>query len=80
MDYDQMPMGLLDLNYNDKGKFNDQETYNAFNYLMNRNEDRRAQYVRDFVDGLYAVQRDFPYMFQRINGVDKLTTVDTHQG
>ena len=80
MDYDQMPMGLLDLNYNEGGKFNDQETYNAFNYLMNRNEDRRAQYVRDFVDGLYAAQRAFPYMFQRINGVDKLTTVDTHQG
>lgn len=80
MDYDQMPMGLLDLNYITDGSFNDQQTYNAYNYLMNRNEDRRAQYVRDFVDGLYSIQRDFPYIFQKINGVDKLTTVDTKQG
>jgi hypothetical protein len=64
MNYDVMPMGLLDLNFlSDFSNFNNQETYNAYNYLMNRNEDRRAEYIRDFVEGLYAVQRDFPYIF-----------------
>ena len=78
MDYDNMPMGLLDLNYSDiigtgadaKSNlvFNEQQTYNAVNYLINRNEDRRAQYLRDFIEGIYTIQRDFPYIFQKITG------------
>lgn len=81
MDYDDMPMGLLDLNFMNTGdSFNDQQTYNAYNFLMNRNEDRRAKYLKDFVEGLYTIQRDFPYMFQKINGVDKLGMFDSKLG
>ena len=48
-DYDQMPMGLLNLDFlefNGTESWNDQTTYNAFNYLMNRNEDARASYIK----------------------------------
>ena len=90
MDYDNMPMGLLDLNYSDiigTGEnaksnlvFNEQQTYNAVNYLINRNEDRRAQYLRDFIEGIYTIQRDFPYIFQKITGISKLFEVDVTRG
>lgn len=90
MDYDNMPMGLLDLNYSDiigtgadaKSNlvFNEQQTYNAVNYLINRNEDRRAQYLRDFIEGIYTIQRDFPYIFQKITGISKLFEVDVTRG
>lgn len=90
MDYDKMPMGLLDLNYSDiigtgadaKSNlvFNEQQTYNAVNYLINRNEDRRAQYLRDFIEGIYTIQRDFPYIFQKITGISKLFEVDVTRG
>lgn len=90
-DYDSMPMGLLNLNFmvdypdDYDGKytfynFNDQETYNAANYLYSRNQDRRAQYLRDFVEGLYVLQKDFPYLFQKINGIDKLADFDSLRG
>ena len=79
MNYDVMPMGLLDLNFlSDFKNFNKQETYNAYNYLMNRNEDRRAEYIKDFVEGLYAVQRDFPYIFQKISGINKLEAFEAN--
>ena len=48
-DYDQMPMGLLNLEFlefNGTESWNDQTTYNAYNYLMNRNEDARASYIK----------------------------------
>lgn len=90
MDYDKMPMGLLDLNYSDiigtganarsNIVFNEQQTYNAVNYLINRNEDRRAQYLRDFIEGIYTIQRDFPYIFQKITGISKLFEVDVTRG
>ena len=80
-DYDSFPMGLLDLNFaDDPNDFNAQETYNAYNYLMNRNEDRRAKYIMEFVEGLYTLQKDFPYIFQKINGINKLEAFDAKQG
>ena len=47
---------------------------------MNRNEDRRAQYIKNFVQGLYTIQRDMPYLFKSINGLDKLTDFDAARG
>lgn len=78
MDYDQFPMGLLSLARSEN--FQDIQTYSSFSYLWNRNEDRRAQYIYDFVDGIYALQRDFPYIFQKISGLDKLTDFDASRG
>ena len=93
-DYDDFPMGLLDLNFDSivtstRGNitstrttttFNNTIVYNAVNWLYNRNEDRRAQYLKDFIEGLYTIQRDFPYMFQKIGGIQKLGEVDTTRG
>ena len=47
-DYDQFPMGLLNLDFRDfriSDDWNIQTSYNAYNYLMNNNEDARAQYI-----------------------------------
>ena len=80
-DYDEMPMGLLDLNFSGAEYAGIAQTsYNAQRYLMNRNEDRRAQYIKDFVQGLYTIQRDMPYLFKSINGLDKLTDFDAARG
>ena len=74
-DYDQFPMGLLDANFIDytvSSDWNNQTAYNTYNYLMNRNEDARANYIMQFVKGLYVLQKDMPYIFQKISGLDKL--------
>ena len=81
--YDQFPMGLLDLNFGEFRNNNDwniQTSYNAYNYLLNNNEDARAQYIQQFVKGLYVIQKDMPYIFQSISGVDKLQEFNTTQG
>ena len=57
-DYDQFPMGLLDLNFlefDNTENWSNQEHYNTYNYLMNRNEDARASYIKTFVQGLYEI-------------------------
>ena len=73
-DYDQLPNGLLDLHFAEdtiKGypnyAFNNQTYYNAYNYLLQRNEDTRAEYLKAFVTGLYEIQKDHPYLFQSIS-------------
>lgn len=78
-DFDQMPMGLLDLNYQDFDspdlpltRFNLQSVYNAYNYLMNRDEDTRAEYIKEFTRGLLQLQKNMPYIFYNVSGIDKL--------
>ena len=81
MDYDDMPMGLFDLNFgDDKSPQVNQTTYNAYRYLRNRNLDRRSQYLKDFIEGMYEIQRNTPYIFKSINGLDKLTDFDSKRG
>jgi hypothetical protein len=51
-------MGLLDLNFlefDNTENWSNQEHYNTYNYLMNRNEDARASYIKTFVQGLYEI-------------------------
>lgn len=82
-DYDQFPMGLLNLNFGDfdgKTSWSDQQVYNTYNYLMNRNEDARASYIKQFVQGLYVIQKDMPYIFQKISGLDKLQELNLGKG
>ena len=82
-DYDQFPMGLLDLNFlefNDTENWSNQEHYNTYNYLMNRNEDARASYIKTFVQGLYEIQRSMPYLFKKISGLEKLTSFEPGKG
>ena len=40
---------------NDTENWSNQEHYNTYNYLMNRNEDARASYIKTFVQGLYEI-------------------------
>jgi hypothetical protein len=68
--YDDLPMGLLDPNFIDAADmkytsyaFNHQSVYNAYNYLLNRNEDTRAAYIKNFIIGLYEIQHSYPYVF-----------------
>lgn len=77
-DFDQFPMGLFTLTREED--FTRLKTYSSYSFLANRNEDRRAQYIADFVDGMYALQTDFPYIFQSISGLEKLTDFDAARG
>ena len=82
-DYDQFPMGLLDLNFlefDNTENWSNQEHYNTYNYLMNRNEDARASYIKTFVQGLYEIQRSMPYLFKKITGLEKLTSFEPGKG
>ena len=82
-DYDQMPMGLLNLDFRDfqgPNSFNLQTAYNSYNYLLNNNEDARSQYLKQFILGLYTIQKDFPYLFQKITGIDKLQEFNSTNG
>lgn len=85
--YDDFPSGLLDLNFADISiktypgySFNHQTSYNAYNYLLMRNEDTRAEYLKQFVEGLYDIQRKYPYVFQSISGLQTLSHVSPSRG
>lgn len=83
MDYDKYPAGLLDTNYlhsnnNNNNKYS--QTYSAYRYLKNRNEDTRAEYLRQFIEGIYEIQRKYPYIFQDISGIDTLSQFDNQRG
>lgn len=85
--YDDYPCGLLDPNFaKDSIKkfpnysFNNQVVYNAYNYLLQRNEDTRAEYLKNFVIGLYEIQHDYPYIFQDISGLDSLIDFSSTRG
>ena len=60
--------------------FNNQRYYNAYNYLLQRNEDARAEYLKAFIIGLYEIQRDHPYLFQSISGLDALSAFTPESG
>ena len=83
-DYDQYPAGLLDTSYLDKNNNQDSgkysQVYSAYRYLKNRNEDTRAEYLKQFIVGLYEIQRKYPYIFQDISGVDQLNQFDAQRG
>lgn len=85
--YDDYPMGLLDPNFAEDSikafpnySFNNQVVYNAYNYLLQRNEDTRAEYLKNFVIGLYEIQHDYPYIFQDISGIDSLVDFSDERG
>lgn len=85
--YDDYPQGLLDLNFAENTiksqpfyAFNEQGTYNAYNYLLQRNEDTRAAYLQTFIEGIYEIQRQYPYLFKEISGLDSLSEFDSKRG
>lgn len=93
--YDELPLGLLNCPYvgseneeyywqnNATGNadtFNNTKMYSAFQYLRSRNEDTRAKYLFYFVNGLYEIQKDYPFIFKKISGLQDLEKVDPTAG
>ena len=94
-DYDQLPMGLLNCPYEGMKNqdeywqtnasenykvFNNVKFYSAFQYLRSRNEDTRAKYLYYFVNGLYEIQHDYPFIFKKISGLTNLEKIDYISG
>lgn len=95
-DYDALPIGLLncpklnggniqhdywqDAASDDARVFNNSTMYSAFKFLRSRNEDTRAKYLYTFVNGLLDIQRNTPYIFKKIQGLDTLETFDPTTG
>ena len=91
-DYDALPIGLLncpapgdgdeeywqnDSNYQ---TFNNTRFYSAFQYLRSRNEDTRAKYLYYFVNGLFEIQKNYPFIFKKITGLQELEKFDPASG
>ena len=78
VDYDEFPCGLFDVNWAEKSTlstvsgFNSTAYYNAVNYLYNRNEDTRAEYLKAFITGILDIQKNYPYIFKSISGINTL--------
>lgn len=49
----------------------------AYSYLLNIGEDARARYLRQFVNGILQINREYPYYWQTIEGLDILWEKDT---
>ena len=91
-DYDALPIGLLncpapgdgdeeywqnDSNYQ---TFNNTRFYSAFQYLRSRNEDTRAKYLYYFVNGLFEIQKNYPFIFKKVTGLQELEKFDPIAG
>ena len=90
-DYDALPIGLLNCPYpgganqdlywqNDPDSFNNSGFYSAFAYLRSRNEDTRAKYLYYFVNGLFEIQKNYPFIFKKISGINNLETFNPKDG
>ena len=91
-DYDALPIGLLncpapgdgDEEYwqNDSNYqiFNNTRFYSAFQYLRSRNEDTRAKYLYYFVNGLFEIQKNYPFIFKKVTGLQELEKFDPASG
>lgn len=93
-DYDALPIGLLNCPYeggknqesywqnnaNNENVFNNNKLYSAFQYLRSRNEDTRAKYLYYFVNGLYEIQHDYPFIFKKISGIGELEAFNPKDG
>ena len=93
-DYDALPIGLLNCpapgnsdniywqsdSPEDYTNFNNTRMYSAFQYLRSRNEDTRAKYLYYFVNGLFEIQKNYPFIFKRISGIQELEKFDPKSG
>jgi hypothetical protein len=69
-----MPEPLLSLNTSGK-------SYSTYNYLLSAlGEQRRAAYIKQFVNSLHDIQYNYPFYFTTIEGLDTLTQINTERG
>ena len=74
-----------DSGYNQKirkyiGNVSDDKRYSAIEYLLRRNEDYRAFCLAKFLQGLTALQNEYQYYFQEIQGLDALSGLTPDRG
>ena len=69
-----MPEPLLSLNTSSK-------SYSTYNYLLSAlGEQRRAAYIKQFVNSLHDIQYNYPFYFTTIEGLDTLTQINSERG
>lgn len=68
--YDTMPHPLFRVS--EYTEINDRDSYSTMNYLLDANEFTRAKMLREFIIKLKTMQSEFPWYFQKIEGVDEL--------
>lgn len=72
--FNYMPEPLLSLNPSGK-------SYSTYNYLLSAlGEERRAAYIKQFVNSLRDIQNNYPFYFTTIEGLDTLTQINTERG
>ena len=72
--FNYMPEPLLSLNTSSK-------SYSTYNYLLSAlGEQRRAAYIKQFVNSLHDIQYNYPFYFTTIEGLDALTQINTERG
>ena len=62
------------------GNVSDDKRYSAIEYLLRRNEDYRAWCLARFLQGLAALQNEYQYYFQEIQGLDALSGLTPDKG
>ena len=72
--FNYMPEPLLSLNPHGK-------SYSTYKYLLSAlGEERRAAYIKQFVNSLKDIQNNYPFYFTTIEGLDTLTQINTERG
>jgi hypothetical protein len=69
-DYDDLPHGLFTL---DPIK----DEYSCYNYLMNRGETKRAEYILQFEDMFRKLVFNYPWYFVKVSGLADSWKIDT---
>nr|DAX48614.1 MAG TPA: hypothetical protein [Caudoviricetes sp.] len=57
-----------------------QGAYSAYTYLLNSNQDIRAEMLLDFIGGWHELQMNHPYLFESVQGINNLLNISTAYG
>jgi hypothetical protein len=82
IDLDDMPHGLFCGTYSQKDKENASQythsnKYSTYNYLINRGEYKRAEYIRLFETGFGALLNECPWYFVKVSGLADAWKIDS---
>jgi hypothetical protein len=69
-DMDDLPHGLFTLDPI-------QDPYSCYNYLMNRGETKRAEYILAFEEGFSRIVSEYPWYFVKVTGLADSWKIDT---
>lgn len=57
-----------------------QGAYSAYTYLLNSNQDARAEMLLDFIGGWHELQTNHPYLFESVSGIQNLLNIEPKYG